>query len=252
MRRIHRTGLPKRALAYLKRRQTKVDQGQDAGTAWESARRTKTMRTVEHTLRAMSRGRQRCMFCEDSRGTDIDHFWPKSRYSNRTFVWENLLLACAGCNGKKGKRFDLGADGRPLLIDPTAEDPWDFLFFDPDTGIIVARFNLATGATDPKGEHTTDPQVLPLNIDPVTDGRQRIARSLRRAVGRFLGCAEGDPAEALDDLLAELRDHDDYGLLEWYFLRDGQDDSPFSDLRARHPTAWGKIAKTVGSGFRVP
>jgi hypothetical protein len=186
------------------------------------------------------------MFCEDSRGTDIDHFWPLKPFSRRTFVWENLLLACGGCNRVKGNRFDLNDQGDPLLIDPTAEDPWNFLFFEPDTGIIVARVDPATGTEDPKGEHTTDPAVLPLNIDPATDGRRRIARSLRRAVHRFLERAETESAQALDDLLVELLDHDDYGLLEWYFLRDGQNDPPFSDLRMKHSIAWGQITKTVG------
>jgi len=186
------------------------------------------------------------MFCEDSRGTDIDHFWPIIPFSNKTFVWENLLLVCGGCNRTKGSRFDLDGKGDPLLIDPTAEDPWDFLFFDPDTGIIVARFNPVSGMKDRKGEHTTHLAVLPLNIDPVTDGRRRTALSLRRAVDGFLKTAKTESSRTADELLAELQDHDDYGLLEWYFLRDGRDDPPFSELRTKRPGVWSQITKTLG------
>jgi len=247
VRRIRRTVLPMRAAGYLRRRQTRVDSGQKARTAWDDARRTKTMRGVLNVLLAMCGRRHRCMFCEDSRGTQIDHFWPLSPHPEKTFLWENMLLLCDGCNRMKGDRFDLDADGHPLLIDPTVEDPWDFLYFDPHTGMIVGRVDPFTGAVSPKGEHTTDLAVLPLNIDPVTDGRRQIARSLRRAVQRFLDRADAHSVHAAEELLAELQDHDDYGLVEWYFRRDGGDDPPFSILRASHPEVWGRIAKELST-----
>jgi len=187
------------------------------------------------------------MFCEDSRGTDIDHFWPKVPYPERTFVWENLLWVCAGCNRKKGTQFVINGEGKPRLIDPTADDPWDHLFFDSDTGMIVARVNSDTGEHDPKGKHTTDPRVLPLNIEAITDGRRRIYRSLCRAVRRYMDiAAQGEPKEQAEaDLIDEIRDHDDFGLATWYFLRDGRRYSPFSELRQRHPTVWQNAQKEV-------
>ena len=245
MRRIHRTSLPKRALGYLKRRQARVDAGQNARAAWESARPTKTVRGVLDVLRGMCGQRQRCMFCEDSRGTQIDHFWPIAAYREKTFLWDNMLLLCDGCNRMKGERFDLDQHGDPFFIDPTAEDPWDYLFYEPRTGIIVARVNPASGAADMKGEHTSDLDVLPLNSDPVTNGRQRTTRALRRAVRRFLERADASSKEASGELLGELHDHDDYGLLLWYFLRDGREESPFSDLRARHPAVWNQVTDTM-------
>ena len=145
MKRIHRTPLPARTLTYLGRKQQEVDSGIAPEAAWTGARKTKTMNGVASTLAAMSGKRQRCMFCGDSRGTDIDHFWPKSRYREHTFDWLNLLWICAGCNRQKGNQFPLDAHQRPLLIDPTAEDPWDYLLLDSHTGNITARFDPTTG-----------------------------------------------------------------------------------------------------------
>ncbi|NJK59184.1 MAG: HNH endonuclease [Oscillatoriales cyanobacterium SM2_1_8] len=83
----------------------------------------------------------RCAYCESQITAvtygAIEHFFPKSRYPDRTFAWENLLLACDVCNSRKGDTFPLQADGAPLLVNPSAEDPADRLQFDwnPITGL---------------------------------------------------------------------------------------------------------------------
>lgn len=79
-------------------------------------------------LAEMAPGHERCMYCGDSQGTDVDHFEPKSRTPLRTFDWFNHLLACSYCNSnQKRDLFPTAPDGTPLLVDPTAEDPLDHL-----------------------------------------------------------------------------------------------------------------------------
>ncbi len=243
MRRIRRIAVTEPGRRYLARKQAEVDRGSDCRRTWENARKTKTMVNVAALLAKMSGKRQRCMFCEDSRGTQIDHFWPMVPYTEKAFVWTNMLWICSGCNQTKGNRFDLDGNDEPLLIDPTAEEPWEFLFFDPDTGIITARFCADTGTGNPKGEYTTRDNVLPLNIDVVADGRRRTYRCLRRAVKNFLDASSNtsDPAKLQDKLLDEIRDHDDYGLVAWYFLKDGSRFSPFHDLQKEHADVWQSI-----------
>jgi hypothetical protein len=168
-------------------------------------------------------------------------------YPSKTFVWHNLLWVCAGCNRVKGDRFDLDETGKPLLIDPASEDPWDFLFFEPRTGMITARIDSSTGLPDPKGQYTADLGVLPLNIEPVTEGRRRVYRSLRRAVQGFLERASGgvDSPDSWQSLLEEVRDHDEYGLVNWYFLRDGNEATPFSMLRGKHTKVWQFLVESL-------
>lgn len=76
-------------------------------------------------LTDMAPGHQRCMYCGDSQGTDIDHFEPKSQAPLRTFDWTNYLLACSYCNSnQKRDLFPRSPrDGSPLLLDPTLDDP---------------------------------------------------------------------------------------------------------------------------------
>jgi hypothetical protein len=63
----------------------------------------------------------------------MEHFRPKSRYSDQMFRWPNLLLCRTECERLKGDRFPL-QHGSPLLVDPTQEDPWQHIDFDPGTG----------------------------------------------------------------------------------------------------------------------
>jgi uncharacterized protein (TIGR02646 family) len=248
MRKITRVALQAKTQGYLEKKQIEVDSGKDPTKAWNAARKTKTISEgVVGTLVLMAGVRARCMFCEDSRGADVEHFWPKVKYPNRTFAWTNMLLVCTACGRKKGDRFELDAANLPLFIDPTAEEPWDFLFFDADTGIITARYNPTTGTPDAKGEHMTAPLVLPINVEAITNGRLRTKRNLRRAITAFFHSVNigGDPKDACEDLLAAVKDNSDYGLVVWYFLRDGKDDSPFRELKANHPDAWKAVADSL-------
>lgn len=78
------------------------------------------------------------MYCEDSLGTDIDHFYPKKRYPHRAFRWDNYLLACSHCNSNlKRERFPF-INRKPALLNPTADDPSEHLAFLPTSGEFVA------------------------------------------------------------------------------------------------------------------
>ncbi len=247
MRRLVRTVLPDRVRGYLARKQREVDSGKPPDVAWSRARSTRTMDEVMEELTRMVGPRERCMFCADSRGVDIDHFWPKARYPEHTFLWDNLLLICSGCNRKKGERFELDATGSPLLINPTRDDPWDHLYYDSETGIVTARFIPKTGEPDPRGQYTVERSNLPVNIQPVTEGRLRTQRNLIRCVGRFLELSNppGGRHALEQELLACLDDNSDYGLCTWFFSRDGQNEPPFADLRNTAGDVWDRLAGHV-------
>lgn len=129
--------------------------GLNVAGEWQRARKTARLRSVLATLHSMMGERERCMYCHDSHGTDIDHFWPKASYPERMFRWSDFLLCCPECARFKGDRFPLD-DGIPLLVDPTAEDPWLHLEFDPATGNITARIDPQSGEWSPRGTHTVE------------------------------------------------------------------------------------------------
>lgn len=159
MRTIGRLALPPGATFALLRKQAKANRLRaepdfKPSRVWGNARRSKAVRVAEATLQEMAGHTERCMYCEDSHGSDIEHFWPKSSYPERMFVWRNLLLCCAECGRLKGQQFPLDETNNPLLLDPTSENPWQHLDFDPETGNIVPRFDVEQNAFSRKGDST--------------------------------------------------------------------------------------------------
>jgi uncharacterized protein (TIGR02646 family) len=143
MRPIRRPALSAHANAFLSSRTAKVAKAAapaaEAERLW-GQRNNRAFREVRQALSGMAPGRSRCMYCEDSEGTDIEHFRPKADYPTDAFSWPNYLLACSSCNSNyKRDQFPVDAKGEPLLIDPTAESPFDHLALVPSTGAFVAR-----------------------------------------------------------------------------------------------------------------
>lgn len=206
---------------------------------WKAARQTKRMQQVFGVLSRMMGKRERCMYCLDSHGSDIEHFWPKTPYPQRMFVWRNLLLCCAECGRMKGDRFPL-EQGIPLLVDPTAEDPWQHLDFDPKTGNLTARYLAELGRFSRKGEATAE--VLQLDRrEALAAGYLKTWRRLAEAVREYRAGGISSAARLAQELLNE----DDHGLLGWCLHGAGVHESPFRELRQDDPEAWRRCAEAV-------
>jgi 5-methylcytosine-specific restriction endonuclease McrA len=133
---------------------------QHARLLWNRNREAR--RGLRELLNLMAPGYQRCMYCGDSEGTSVDHFEPIARNPFRTFDWLNHLLACSFCNShQKRSRFPVDDEDEPLLIDPSAEDPFDHLALSLSVGEYRPRSR--------KGEATID--VLGLNRAILVAGR---------------------------------------------------------------------------------
>jgi uncharacterized protein (TIGR02646 family) len=109
---------------------------------WSNFRRTKTGKAVYRALKAVFRSK--CAFCERVNAKTADHFYPKERYPKRMFRWTNLLLCCAECNPAKGFSFPF-VNRRPVLLDPTRDDPLDYFTWDLQTGAMVESVNSERG-----------------------------------------------------------------------------------------------------------
>jgi len=113
---------------------------------------------VVHALWKMQYAK--CCYCEmriseEGHNKAVDHFRPRSVFKKRTNDWQNLLLVCAQCNGKKGDKFPVELtrhndkpkvvyikrepNGRPLIIDPSSSDvdPEDHIDFNVEIGDVA-------------------------------------------------------------------------------------------------------------------
>lgn len=198
MRQLQRIALPERVLTALVTYQNALDaeveteRRKDAPNVaerieafWKDRRSTKTLKAVERALRAMASGLERCMYCEDSHGCDIEHGAPKVPHPSKAFVWLNLLWVCAICNRQKNDAFD------EAMLDPTREDPLDHLVFSFSTGRYTAREDSERGVA-------TLRIVRRLASDPtLARGRQNAVAKIRVFLRDFdMHQAQGQGAEA--------------------------------------------------------
>lgn len=112
-----------------------------------------------------------CMISEEGHGKAVEHFAPKSVFRAKRNDWDNLLLVCSGCNGKKSDLFPVEVlsdqpdevkvvyvteptSGEPVVINPSTpevnpEDHLDFVLDDraDDFGLIYAVGESSRGRT---------------------------------------------------------------------------------------------------------
>lgn len=165
MLRITRPELTDTSLKYLHKLTQVIvsasDQKITARSRWES-KSPKEFAFIKDALRSMCSGIERCMYCEDSKGTDIEHFRPKSDYPHLAFTWSNYLLACSHCNSnEKRDEFPLDADQQAMIIDPCTDNPNDHLALLP-TGEYACR--------TPKGFESV--RVFGLNRSDLVEARR--------------------------------------------------------------------------------
>jgi hypothetical protein len=153
----------------------------------------------------MCSGIERCMYCEDSSGTAIEHFHPKSMYPGKAFQWSNFLWACAFCNSNmKRDQFPVDVSSKPLLVDPTIMDPFAHLALSLTTGRYVGL--------DPVGRASIE--VFGLNREVCVRGRCAAWTGVQALVRDFVG----SDARARQAILTALGDFPFQGVRRWLSL----------------------------------
>jgi uncharacterized protein (TIGR02646 family) len=191
---LQRVAAPNTTQTLLAKRTANVRRNGGTSVAardeWTKAAAPK--RHVRQLLKQMAHGMHRCMYCEDSLGTDIDHFQPIADAPLRAFDWSNHLLACSHCNSNaKRDEYPCDPHGCCLLVDPSVEDPADHLTLLLASGHYEAR--------TPKGEATI--RTFALNRIDLVTGRQaafRTARAVLRDWHRHVLAGDVDEAREVE------------------------------------------------------
>lgn len=216
MRKLTRRSLSPETLAVLARRTARImAEPNDTARAAEverlwQQRANRAFEEIREALEAMASGLVRCMYCEDSQGTDIEHFRPKRRYPAHAFEWTNYLLACSHCNSnEKRDQFPLDEHGQPLLIDPTSEDPGEHLLFVPSFGKLESL--------TPKGKESI--RVFGLSREILEKGRKRVWDGLVFGlIPRYAEARRRGDEEASRNLLESIR-QEAFSSVLWHLLR---------------------------------
>ncbi|MFY9820243.1 MAG: HNH endonuclease [Thermoanaerobaculia bacterium] len=201
MKRIQRLPLSVEALTFLHERSAAVaaaaNARAEAGRLW-GLQDNQAFREIRETLGKMASGLERCMYCEDSEGTAIEHFWPKSTYPERAFDWLNYLIACSRCNSNcKRDLFPLDGAGAPLLVNPCEEEPLDHLSFSPSTGRFEPK--------SPKGDPSIT--VFGLNRTTLTKGRASAWTVLEQLLVRYAEFKDAGRDAKAEKIETAVRSH---------------------------------------------
>lgn len=231
MLRLADPGLPDDAAAKLAEYQAQIDgAGGYAARVAEGKRKfgsrnsrsNATFRAVRERLSDMCAGAQRCAYCEDSVGDEVEHIKPKDLYPEDVFRWPNYVYACGPCNGGKNNKFAVmtgagrvdvtrarGAPvtpptpGEPAFINPRADDPLDFLTMDLlGTFLVLPRDGLPDAAAD-RADFTIE--TLNLNRDLLLEARSNAFGGYRARLTEFGSRRDaGASAVELEGLRSDL------------------------------------------------
>lgn len=149
----------------------------EAARRYDNARVAQWFEPVILALKAMAGPGGNCMWCSSSESSQVEHYRPKSVYPELALSWDNYLWACGVCNSVyKGDRFPTGAK---QLLDPVAEQVWDYFFID-DTGLLTPAFDASTQQANSRAVSTRD--LIRLNREDVHARRRSRMRELRQQV----------------------------------------------------------------------
>jgi uncharacterized protein (TIGR02646 family) len=217
VRRVFRDALEPDACQALRRERVRKPA---ADNPWAAFRKSRRSDPVLKALRRAAGFADRCMYCGDSQGADVEHYWPKEDYPDSTFRWTNLLLVCTVCNRKKlnrGPECDTGQ-----ILDPSRVDPWARVIFVPETGRIEPRF-LSSTARDVDAECTL--RILNhLNDEVLLERRRSEYSDVTVAVESLLA---GEHAQWSLHVIGRRS----MGISDWCLIHEGLQYEPFRTLR---------------------
>lgn len=174
-------------------------------------------KVVRQKLNELCGGAERCCYCELSQADEVEHVRPKDWFPELVFAWSNYTYSCGPCNGPKNNQFAIfkrGARtalplirrrgdsveappaGTPVLIDPRAENPLDFMELDlTDTFYFVPL--AGSGTRDfIRAEYTI--QILRLNERDVLPKARHCAFHAFRAILGEVAAMTASGASASD------------------------------------------------------
>ncbi len=238
MQRLHDPGLPTAVAKKLNVYQAEVNNSGDYPTQVAEGKRLfgsrksdAAFRTVRERLAQMCAGAQRCVYCEDSVGDEVEHIKPKDLYPEEVFRWPNYVYACGPCNSRKNNKFAVITDagcvvvtrrrgkpitppepGEPAFINPRIENPRVLITMDLlGTFFVLPRDGLEADQTS-RADFTIE--TLGLNRDLLLEARKNAFSGYRARLSEYHTKRESGATEA-----------------ELWILR--------SDLLSNpHPTVW--------------
>lgn len=256
-------------LAHLEGKQLSINQQvsfaqkiEMAGSFWDGKSDSRTgkeaFREIKARLTELCVGVGLCNYCEQNEASDIEHILPKSVFPERTFQWENYVLACKLCNtGFKLDKMYVFPDSQSLevVLPERGEEPpsQDYAFIhirddDPEALLELSfddfqfypKFSRGTRAFE-KARRTEE--ILELSSRPTLVWyRSQAFEYYSRLLEQYVQVKEANSFQALRDALPL-----DISFVEAALL-DQEKDRILGSIRQKilkygHPTVWREMMR---------
>ncbi|AEI51762.1 HNH endonuclease [Runella slithyformis] len=196
-----------------------------------------------------------CNYCEQSEANDIEHIYPKSFFPDKTFLWENYLLACKQCNSgfKLDKCHVLGGDNELIIvnrgteplskigafINPRIENPNDFMILNLKTFKFETLPGLSKREIN-KAKSTLE--ILELNKrDTLIEARKSAGRHYYEMLERLVRILDAETKDELQDLLTPYDDRFDFSQSLEILKEEINTSYKKYIARYQHPSVWYSI-----------
>ncbi|MFN0200084.1 MAG: hypothetical protein ACKVTZ_01105 [Bacteroidia bacterium] len=179
------------------------DKVEKAKSKWKG-KNLQTFSIIKNTLKRINPCGEYCAYCETSLADEIEHIYPKTLFSEKTFLWDNYLWVCGICNRThKSNKFAIynphfqditpfntrsnpiqPVNDHHVFIHQRLENPLDFITLDFNTGLLCPSFPSNTKEYD-RTDYTLN-TVLNLNRDVLCNARKNAYRFYKGCLQDYL------------------------------------------------------------------
>jgi hypothetical protein len=168
----------------------------------------------KNALRSSSH--DKCMYCESKIShidyAHVEHYKPKSVFTQLEFEWNNLGYACPKCNVNKGNSFNINVP----YLEPYSENPSGHIVF--AGSFIFHKNGSERGELTIKDIELNRPELLERRFEKI-NVIQKAITVCHRTID------EGLRTDAIGELMKEANPDKEYSLCVKTFLRVAQDNS---------------------------
>jgi uncharacterized protein (TIGR02646 family) len=169
---------------------------------------------VKEVLKSLYISKGICHYCEHNKESDIEHIEPKGLFPDKTFVWENYLLACKMCNQTPYKldrmfvfnpknstnSYELPRGINPIsddisFINSRIENPMDFLELNLKDFYFYEK--PTSGREFEKAKNTLE--ILKLNEDNLKKRREHSFKTFKNVLKEYVEVFHSQSFDEIDN-----------------------------------------------------
>lgn len=208
------------------------DRVKAARSLYNSARSASWFQPVISAMKSLAGPGEFCMYCSANEPSHIDHHYPLSVFPDVAMSYENFLWVCSICNSThKGDRFPPHNIEGDQILDPVADNVWDYFLIETQFGNLIPRVDPAT--LEPLGRAVSTCTIVALDRENVQMRRRgRFADLVTGVSSLTMEIKAGNISKSDAELkVQQMINHPfQVDVADFFLVGPGKSSSPFREL----------------------